>query len=91
MNSAHFTTKMVVRNLSPEITVERLSQLFSAHGAVRSVRLATDVMTGRCTGIGYVSLDEPATGAAAGALDKCCLGGRRISVAVERKKMATRQ
>jgi len=91
MNSAHFTTKMVVRNLSPEITVERLSRLFSAHGAVRSVRLATDVMTGRCTGIGYVSLDESATGAAAGALDKCRFGGRRISVAVERKKIATRQ
>ena len=62
MHRAHSTTKMVVRNLSPQMTVERLSSLFSAHGAVRSVRLATDVMTGRCSGIGFVSLDEQHTG-----------------------------
>jgi len=89
MNSAHFTTRMVVRNLSPDVTVERLSRLFAAHGAVRSVRLATDVMTGRCSGIGYVSLDEQQTGAAVVALDRSLLGGRLISVTMEPKKTAT--
>jgi RNA recognition motif-containing protein len=76
---------MVVRNLSPEMTAERLSRLFSVHGAVRSVRLATDVMTGRCSGIAYVSLDELRTGAALDALDRSRLGGRLISVTMERK------
>ncbi len=85
MHRAHSTTKMVVRNLSPQMTVERLSSLFSAHGAVRSVRLATDVMTGRCSGIGFVSLDEQHTGAALEALDGSRLGDRVIDVTIERK------
>jgi len=89
MNTAHFTTKMVVRNLSPDVTAERLSRLFAAHGVVRSVRLATDVMTGRCSGIGYVSLDERQAGAAMVALDRSLLGGRLISVAMEPKKTST--
>jgi len=91
MNRAHATTKMVVRNLSRHMTVERLSSLFSEHGAVRSVSLATDVMTGRCSGIGFVSLDESRTGAALEALNGSSLGGRVISVTMERKTIAAPQ
>jgi RNA recognition motif-containing protein len=85
MNKPHSTTKMVVRNLAPQMTVEQLSHLFAAHGAVRAVSLATDVMTGRCRGFGFVSLDELRTGAALDALDGSRLGGRVISVTLERK------
>jgi hypothetical protein len=41
-----------------------LNKLFSEFGDVRSVSLATDIMTGRCEGFGFVHLDEQHTGAA---------------------------
>lgn len=85
MNKPNVTTKLVVRNLSPRMTAEGLSSVFSAHGAVRSVRLATDIMTGCCRGFGFISLDELETGAAIDALDGSSVGGRVIRVAVDRK------
>lgn len=85
MDKTRSVTKMVVRNLPPQMTVQSLSAVFSAHGAVRSVSLATDVMTGWCRGLGFVSLDEPRTGATLDALDGSRLGGNVIRVALERK------
>jgi len=41
-------TKMMVQNLSSRTTVESLNRLFSEFGAVISVSLATDIMTGPC-------------------------------------------
>jgi len=76
---------MVVRNLSPQMTTKTLSKLFSEYGAVRSVRLTTDIMTGRCRGVGFVSLDELETGAALDALDGSSLGGRVLQVTIEKK------
>ena len=79
-------TKMVVQNLSPHMTVERLDRLFSEFGTVRSVSLATDVMTGRCGGFGFVHLYERDTGAALYALDGKDFGGRILRVTVEQKQ-----
>jgi hypothetical protein len=53
------------------------------------VRLATDIMTGSCRGVGFVSLDEASNGAALAALDGSSLGGRTISVTIERKPVRT--
>jgi len=85
MHKKYAMTKMVVQNLAPHMTVESLNNLFSAYGAVRSVSLATDIMTGRCGGFGFVSLDEPEAGAARDALDGTSLGGRRLRVTIEQK------
>jgi len=79
-------TKLIVRNLSPHTTVESLNRLFSDFGTVRSVSLATDVMTGRCGGFGFVRLYEQDTGGALYALDGKDLGGRVLRVAVESKQ-----
>ena len=76
-------TKMIVRNLSPHTTEESLNRLFSDFGTVRSVNLATDVMTGRCGGFGFVRLYEQDAGAALCALDGKDLGGRVLRVVVE--------
>ena len=78
-------TKMMVHNLSSHVTVESLNSLFSEYGVVRSVSLATDVMTGRCKGFGFVNLDEPEAGAALDALNGSCLGGRVLRVTFEQK------
>jgi RNA recognition motif-containing protein len=80
-------TKMMVHNLSSHMTVESLNSLFSEYGAVRSVSLATDVMTGRCWGFGFVNLDELEIGAALDALDGSCLGDRVLRVTFEQKTL----
>ena len=78
-------TKLLVRNLSPGMTEERLDRLFSVFGTVRSVSLATDVMTGRCGGFGHVHLYERNAGAALCALNGKRLCGRVLRVTVEQK------
>jgi len=78
-------TKMMVHNLSPHTTIDSLSRLFSEFGTVRSVSLATDIMTGRCGGFGFVHLYEHEAGAALYALHGTCLGGRVIRVTLEQK------
>ena len=79
-------TKMMVHNLSSHTTVEGLNSLFSEYGVVRSVSLATDVMTGRCRGFGFVNLDEQQTGAALKALNGRCLGDLILRVTFEEKR-----
>ncbi len=81
-------TKMMVQNLSPSTTTESLNKLFAKFGTVHSVSLATDIMTGRCGGVGFVNLDEQNDGAALFALDGKRFDGRVLSVTVERKRDA---
>jgi RNA recognition motif-containing protein len=81
-------TKMVVQNLSPQTTAESVNKLFAEFGTVQSVRLATDVMTGRCGGFGFVNVYEQKDGAAVGALDGTCLDGRVLRVTFEKKREA---
>jgi RNA recognition motif-containing protein len=81
-------TKMMVQNLSPSTTTESLNKLFAKFGTVHSVSLATDIMTGRCGGLGFVNLDEQNDGAALFALDGKRFDGRVLSVTVERKRDA---
>lgn len=81
-------TKIMVQNLSPTTTEENLQGLFAEFGTVQSVSLATDIMTGRCGGFGFVNLDEPNPGAALGALDGRCVGGRVLRVTIEKKRDA---
>ncbi len=81
-------TKMMVQNLSPHTTEESLNSLFEKFGTVQSLTLATDVMTGRCGGIGFVNLDEQDSGAALYSLDGKCVGGRVLCVTLEKKRDA---
>jgi RNA recognition motif-containing protein len=79
-------TKIMVQNLSSRTTEECLHRLFAEYGDVRSVRLATDIMTGRCGGFGFVHLDEQQIGTAIGALNGRLVGGRALQVTYEQKR-----
>ena len=79
-------TKLMVQNLSRHMTEDAISLLFSEFGTVQSVSLATDIMTGRCGGFGFVNLDERDSGAALHALDGSSIDGRVLSVTYERKR-----
>lgn len=78
-------TRLVVRNLSTTSTVESVAKLFSRFGAVQSIDLAIDVMTGRCGGFGYVRLAETEAGSAVAALDGFHLDGQALRVSLEQK------
>jgi len=78
-------TRLVVSNLSPSATVDSVHALFSSLGTVRSVDLATDIMTGRCGGFGFVRMNELEPGAAAMALRGLRMDGRVLRVAIEQK------
>jgi RNA recognition motif-containing protein len=87
----NFMTKMMVRNLPPHTTVETLNGLFSEFGAVRSVSLATDIMTGRCGSFGFVHLDEQEPGAALLALNGRHIGDHILRVTFEQKRTSVRR
>lgn len=78
-------TKLLVRNLSTTSTVESVARLFSGFGKIQSIDLATDVMTGRCGGFGYVRLAENEAGSAITALNGRLIDGRMLQVSLEQK------
>jgi RNA recognition motif-containing protein len=73
------STNIYIGNLSFNVTVEEIRELFGAYGTVENVNLITDRETGRPRGFGFV---EMASGGdeAIRALNETNLGGRSITV-----------
>jgi len=70
-----------VGNLSFNTEEPQLEQLFSSHGAVESVHLVRDHVTGRSRGFAFVEMaDDDAGRAACQALDQKDFEGRRLDV-----------
>ncbi len=61
--------KIFVGGLSPDANDESVTKLFSEYGTVRSVKLVTDVFSGRCRGFGFVEMEGHEARAAIEALD----------------------
>lgn len=78
-------TKMMISNLPCTTTVASVTRLFAPFGTVRSASLAVDVMTGRCSGFGFVHLEEPDIGRALDALNGKRWGNRVLLVTLEQK------
>ena len=67
--------KMFVGNLPNEATEASVQELFSEFGTVRSIRLVTDVFTGRCRGFGFIEMEGHEARAAVAGLDgRDCVG-----------------
>lgn len=78
--------KMYVGNLSPDTRETDVRDLFSQHGTVRSIRLASDVFSGKCRGFGFVEMEGHEARAAIAALDGAVFNGRPIKVNEERPR-----
>jgi RNA recognition motif-containing protein len=79
--------KLYVGNLSFDSTDEELRQLFEAHGAVESAKVATDRDSGRSRGFGFIEMtsDHEAESAIA-ALNGTQVSGRALIVNEARPK-----
>ena len=75
------STKIYVGNLPWRTTDDQLTQLFSTHGEVVSVRIISDRETGRSRGFAFVTMATPeACQAAIAALNGAQLEGRALVV-----------
>lgn len=57
--------KLLVRNLAPATTEEKLVSLFSEHGKVQSCSLVLDSETGKSKGFGFIEMPKPGEAKAA--------------------------
>ena len=78
--------KMYVGNLPVDTREEELQSLFSEHGTVRSIDLATDVFSGRCRGFGFVEMEGHEARAAMSALNGKIFKGNYLRVNEEKPR-----
>jgi len=73
--------RLYVGNLSYSTGEQEVESLFSTHGAIESVKLIRDQMTGQSRGFGFVEMLNDAEGRAAmQSLDQHEFEGRRLTV-----------
>ena len=72
--------RIFVGNLSFRTTESELDGLFAEVGAVESVTIITDRMTGRSKGFGFVEMSEEAADKAIQKLNGSELGGRALTI-----------
>jgi RNA recognition motif-containing protein len=72
-------------NLPPDTTEKDLTELFSAHGKVRSIKLMHDVFSGKCKGFGFLEMEGHEARAAIAGLNGKEFRGNLIRVNEERK------
>jgi len=73
--------RLFVGGLPWATTEDELKDIFTAHGAVVSVKIITDKYSGRSKGFGFVEYETDEAGdAAIAALNGTDMGGRKIIV-----------
>lgn len=75
--------KLFVGGLAGDATEASVSALFESYGRVHSVRLVTDVFSGRCRGFGFIEMEGHEARAAIQALDGRTQGGSALKVRFE--------
>ena len=78
--------KIYAGNLPPDMTERELTEIFSAHGRVRSIKLAQDVFSGKCRGFGFIEMEGHEARAAIAALNGKDVRGNLLRVNEERPK-----
>ncbi|HYV26596.1 MAG TPA: RNA-binding protein [Candidatus Eisenbacteria bacterium] len=81
------STKLFVGNLDFKVTENELEDAFAAHGTVVEANIATDRVTARPRGFGFVTMSTPEEAQKAiDALNGKDLGGRALTVNVARPR-----
>lgn len=83
--------RMYAGGLPPDMTEQELSELFSEHGRVRDLSLATDVFNGRCRGFGFVAMEGHHARAAIASLNGREVRGHILRVNQEKAKAGGRR
>jgi len=78
--------KMFVGNLPADANEETVSSLFAEFGTVRSIKLATDVFSGKCKGFGYVEMEGHEARAAIAGLNGKLMGSKNLKVGIDDKR-----
>ena len=73
-------------NLAPEATERELSALFGTFGRVRSIKLMTDVFSGKCKGFGFIEMEGHEARAAIAGLNGKDFLGRPMKVNEEQER-----
>jgi len=82
---------MYVDNLPPETTEDDVRQLFSQFGTVRTIKLATEIFTGKCRGFGTVAMEGHEARASITGLNGKLLGDQALWVRFEPPKARGRR
>ncbi len=80
--------KIYAGNLPSDTTEKELTELFCAHGRVRSIKLAHDVFSGKCRGFGFIEMEGHEARAAIAALNGRELRGNFLRVNMEQPRDA---
>ena len=78
--------KLFVGNLPAAINESELTELFSQYGKVRSIKLATDVFSGKCKGFGFIEMEGHEARAAIAGLNNKDYEGKPLRVNFETPK-----
>ncbi len=76
--------KIFIGNLPSDATEQEVTDLFSTHGRVRSIRLVRDVFSGACRGFGFIEMEGHEARAAIGSLNGTEIRGKLLKVNEER-------
>ncbi len=74
--------KLFVSNLAPDATEASVSALFAEFGKVRSIKIITDIFSGRCKGFGFIEMEGHEARAAQAALDGKTVPGADMALRV---------
>ena len=75
--------KLFVGNLPATINESELTELFSQYGKVRSIKLATDVFSGKCKGFVFIEMEGHEARAAIAGLNGKDYEGKPLKVNFE--------
>jgi len=66
-----------------ESTEESVTEMFAEYGTVRSIKLASDVFSGKCKGFGFIEMEGHEARAAITGLNGKIMGDKSLKVQFE--------
>jgi len=78
--------KLFVGGLSPDSNEESVTAMFSEFGTVRSIKLITDIFSGKCKGFGFIEMEGHEARAAIEGLNGKMIGSKSLKVGYEKEK-----